>query len=287
MVVVNLKGGLGNQMFQYSFGKGLAMLLNQELFLNTGIYDRGKSNRQYDLDIFKLSSHSIAGGESIYRTLKESDGRIFHVNEKYFHYHGSLMKSLKKYSLVISPSDNVHWLCSGYWQSYKYFEHMESVLRNDFTFCNPIHEKWPNIAEQIEQRNSVMINVRRGDYLNKLDFHGVVDMAYLTKAMDIVYKNVIDPWFCIFSDDMKWCRENFGGLKNIFFVDETYYDPKYQYYLQLMSMCKHFIISNSSFSWWAAWLCQRKNKLVIAPKNWFKDQDINAKDLLPPSWLSV
>lgn len=286
MIVVNLNGGLGNQMFQYSFGKYLALLLKQELFVNTHVYVSGNSNREYDLDIFNLSVDRLDTADAVCEKMKGLEAPIIHLNEKHFHYDATLIKPLKKYALSIPDMDEFHLVTSGFWQSYKYFQGIEGILFKDFTFRRPLYGKWKVLGEQIRQRQSVMINVRRGDYLNKLDFHGVVGMDYINQAIKTIKRNLSRPFFYVFSDDINWCKEHIKD-KHILFVDESYYDPKYEYYLQLMRMCKHFIIPNSSFAWWAAWMSENRRKIVIAPKNWFVTKAPDTKDLLPKTWIRL
>ncbi len=286
MIVVNLNGGLGNQMFQYSFGKYLSALLRQELFVNTHVYASGYSNRKYNLDIFNLSVHQLATADAVCEKMKDLEMPIIHLNEKHFHYDTSLIKSLKKYALNIPEKEEFHLVTSGFWQSYKYFQGIENALSNDFTFRNPLYGQWKTLGEQIRRKQSVMLNVRRGDFLEKLDFHGVVGMDYINRSVKAMKEALSRPVFYIFSDDINWCRENITG-KNIFWVDESYYDPNYEYYLQLMSMCRHFIIPNSSFAWWAAWMSENRRKIVIAPRRWFATKTLNTKDLLPTEWIRL
>lgn len=287
MIIINLKGGLGNQMFQYAFGKYLAGLFCQELLLNNDIYVKGISNRDYDLDIFQLSDHHPAVAETVYEHLKDVSEPIVHLNERYFHYDPEIIDVLQRQAQSNGQRDKFHLIVSGYWQSYRYLQGMEEVLLKDFTFRNPLHGRWKQLGEEIAQRQSVMINVRRGDYLEKLDHHGVVSREYLLNAMELMKKDHSDLFFYVFSDDIPWCRENLADEEHVFFVDESYYDAKYQYYLQLMLMCKHFILANSSFAWWSAWLSRSKDKLVIAPKNWFTYQGHNTDDLLPPGSIRI
>jgi hypothetical protein len=127
--------------------------------------------------------------------------------------------------------------------------------------------------------NTVGIHVRRGDYLNLQKHHPLCTMDYYEEAMDIVGR---DKKFYVFSDDWKWCSNNFKGC----FVVEPTYD---WLDLILMSRCGHNIIANSSFSWWSAWLNETENKTVVAPKQWFGPAkgNINTKDLFPREWVLI
>jgi hypothetical protein len=142
-----------------------------------------------------------------------------------------------------------------------------------------------SLLTNIRESNSVMINVRRADYLNT-DFHGVFGMDYINSAVKIVESKVENPKYFIFSDDIEWCIENID-LPNMTIVNHSYKGPKFSHYLQLMMNCKHFIIPNSSFAWWSACLNQNTDKIVIAPKRWFNRDDINTIDLIPDNWLRI
>ncbi|ETZ23860.1 alpha-1,2-fucosyltransferase [Pedobacter sp. V48] len=287
MVIVNLIGGVGNQMFQYCFGRYLSVLTNQELFLNINIYSAGNSDRNYDLDIFRLTKFKDGDAEKALEYLKHSNIPAIHINERFFHYNKDLIKSLQCKLIESFGNQIPHLIISGYWQSEKYFRKIEGLIKEDFTFCNPLYGKWELLNKQIVHSESVMINVRRGDYLQKLDYHGVVDIDYINSAIELMNERVSNPKFFIFSDDILWCKNNIPQIENVIFVDEQYYDPKYQYYLQLMKNCKYFIISNSTFAWWSAWLAPYKNKIVIAPKKWFISKDLNTKDLFPEKWINI
>jgi len=287
MIVVNLQGGIGNQMFQYSFGRYLSRITGQTLFLNIEVYRKGFSNRDYDLDIFRLPDHEVGTLTMLHDRLLGTDQPIVRISERSFQYDAELVGVFESYASDNTGDNKCNILLSGYWQSYKYLQGIGSMLLNDFSFCNDLYGKWRILAEQIDLQQSVMINVRRGDFLEKMDYHGVVDMDYLTSAISIIGKDVADPFFYVFSDDIPWCKANIRGYRNMFFVDESYYDDKYQYYLQLMVRCKHFIISNSSFCWWAAWLAPYDQKKVIAPVKWFTDTSLDARDLIPPDWTKI
>jgi hypothetical protein len=112
-------------------------------------------------------------------------------------------------------------------------------------------------------------------------------LDYLEKAKKIIESKISDPHYFVFSDDIFWCEKNIK-FPNMFLVDHSYKGRKFEYYLQLMSQCKHFIIPNSTFAWWGAWLNNDNNKLVIAPSKWFTNCDINTKDLIPfKNWIRI
>ena len=179
--------------------------------------------------------------------------------------------------------DNVY--LDGYWQSWKYFNNYSDIIKKDFTiklkYLNTIDR---NLLTQIENSNSVALHVRRGDYVNNKDvnkFLGICDKSYYESAIEFIKNKVVDPRFYIFSDDPDWCLKEFG---NEFFIISGNHDWQD---LWLMSKCKNQIIANSSFSWWAAWLNNNMEKIVVAPKKWFSGMNIKIDDRLPESWIKL
>ena len=176
----------------------------------------------------------------------------------------------------------------GYWQSEKYFQFIEAIIRADFVFKQAMSNSNQLIANQIEQSNAVSLHVRRGDYANNpltAATHGLCSMDYYMQAIQHIGECVYEPNFFIFSDDIVWVKENLKINFPCFYVDGNYGEESYND-MRLMSLCKHHIIANSSFSWWGAWLNQYAGKIVIAPNKWFA-HDTDVKDLLPESWVKL
>ena len=291
MVVVNLKGGLGNQMFQYAFGLYLASLNNTSLSLDlTFLLDRTPRQnfvfRNFDLDIFE-NKYEILDSEKV-KVFMNNGGRIKRLlkkettilNERIFSFDSSNI--LKTKNIYID----------GYWQSEKYFKPIESLLRKKFTFKHKLTEKEQHLASEINLTNSICINFRRGDFVElkgSSETHGVTSMEYYENALAKMQKKVSDLKVFVFSDDIEWCKENISWEVPLFFVDHTYKGEKFSSYLHLMTLCKHFIIPNSTFGWWAAWLSNYENKIVIAPKKWFEDKTLQsqANDIYPEKWIKI
>ena len=139
----------------------------------------------------------------------------------------------------------------------------------------------------IKNKNSVAIHIRRGDYLKNPKarcFHGILGEDYYKKSISYVKKTVKNPFFFIFSDEVELVKKTFFffNKKNFIFIDtkSTIND------LHLMSNCKHFIIANSTFSWWGAWLSKNKHKIILAPKKWVRAK-ISTPDIIPESWIKI
>jgi hypothetical protein len=285
MVIVKLKGGIGNQMFQYAAAKRLTYLLGSELKLDiTDFPDH--NNRTFSLECFNIdiqlaNTHEINSLKYCKETFMD---RI-------------LNKALKpgpNYILeqqtgfcpeILELHDGVY--LEGYWQSEKYFKDIESTIRNNFTFKTPPKGNSMKISRLIKSTESISIHVRRGDYINNpktKDTHGTCSTDYFEKALE--YFSEFDKNFhlFIFSDDLPWAKANLNFSHEVTFVSNN--DNDFED-LRLMSLCKHNIIANSSFSWWGAWLNNHSDKTIIAPSQWFKNQNYIDADLLPENWIRV
>jgi len=178
----------------------------------------------------------------------------------------------------------------GYWQSENYFKDIKDTLLRDFTFKEPMDAKNQQLAKEILGAESVSIHMRRGDYVtleSARKMHGgICNLDYYQQALKIIAKKVPSPHFFVFSDDISWVQRNLQINSPVVYVDHNTGAKSYED-MRLMSLCKHNIIANSSFSWWGAWLNQNAKKVVIAPNRWFNDPTINTKDVVPESWIKI
>lgn len=207
------------------------------------------------------------------------------------------MVSFRRKELVVEPQLN-YWpgikhvpndcYLVGYWQSEKYFSESASQIRADFTFRQSLEDQNEKLTQQIISVNAVSLHVRRGDYATNPQTtatHGLCTLDYYRHSIQYIAERVQQPNFFIFSDDISWVRDNLNFPHQSQYVDcnqgkESYND------MRLMSMCNHHIIANSSFSWWGAWLNPKRDKIVVAPKNWFANQT-DASDLLSQNWVKL
>jgi len=292
MIIIKLMGGLGNQMFQYALGRHLSIRHNTLLKLDLSfLLDRSRkpdfTYRNYDLDIFPVSPvfanyfESLNGESPRYKKYIKTGLNLLRLNpftvvqEKTFNFDEKILRT----------PDNCYFV--GYWQSEKYFKEIERTIRDDFSLGA---EPDRTLSNLILSSESVCLNVRRGDFVtnpvtNK--HHGVCNAGYFYKAIDTMKKFTEKPTIFVFSDDIVWCKENLSFEDPTVFVTHDYAGRKFEKYLKLMSQCKYFIIPNSSFGWWAAWLSRFPQKKVIAPRNWFANTDLNTVDLLPDDWITV
>lgn len=302
MIVIRLSGGLGNQMFQYAMGRQLQTSNNDKLFIDLSfLLDRTPREdfvyRDYDLGIFKLQARFTILSKLI--ALTGYNQKISKI--------GDALRELKQFPLLggfklcqesslafdeekIKMRGNLYII--GAWQSEKYFKAIENTIRNDFSFKSVLSGKTKIISEEISAANSVCVNIRRGDFVNSLGgqkTHGFIGLEYYKNALSLIKRGVPNPVVYIFSDDIEWCEKNISFEIPFKFIGNEYAGYKFSDYLQLMTTCKHFIIPNSSFAWWAAWLNDNPDKIVIAPKQWFADDKLNeqTKDLVPEKWIRL
>lgn len=291
MVTIALSGGLGNQMFQYAAAKALATRLNTTLIADLYTFSKKTkaTSRSFELDIFTLEVERR-------NTLK---GKLINKLHPYIQRHRTFFSHFgffsDTYAMLYQPSFEMlkgDITMQGNFQNEKYFKDIESDLRKDFSFRNPLSGKNKNIAERIKQTNAIAIHIRRGDYLtNKNAATNFVTCGkeYYDSAINHISEKVADPEFYIFSEDFEWIKENLNfGVYPVTYIDwnkgkDSYID------MQLMSLCKHNIIANSSFSWWAAWLNSNTNKIVIAPSTWFQSEEKNQllNDFYPKGWMKI
>jgi hypothetical protein len=295
IVIVKLNGGLGNQMFQYALAKVVAIRHNAQILLDKDLFNLtekkpGHTPREYELDIFNIDSRDASNKELVYFERLS----IFHKLKRELHlnYPKMCYEANFSYSDAIKNKKPPVYL-RGFFQSYRYFSGYEEVVRDCFQFpeakMDGINK---NILNSIKTTKSIAVHIRRGDYkTDKItnNIHGVCSLEYYQKAMEMMIEMNYDATFYFFSDDMEWVKSNFGDYnEQSNFVSGNNEDDSWKD-MMLMSNCDHNIIANSSFSWWAAWLNNNKDKKVIAPKRWFRDEEKESYtyDLIPPQWIRI
>jgi hypothetical protein len=280
IIVVWCCGGLGNQMFQYAFYRSL-QVMGANVKFDISEFKHYAPHNGYEIDkIFSINpDYATDLDKSGLESIVQSDGGY---NEKYIRCSGA-------------------YFLEGYWQSEKYFLNCIDNIRHDFTF--PALDGSNNlIAQQMQDTNSVSIHIRRGDYVDNPLHGGICTIDYYFQAIAIIESVIIEPMFYVFSNDIDWCKDNLK-LKNAAYIVGNNGNNSYKD-MQLMSLCKHNIIANSSFSWWGAWLNVNSSKIVIAPKKWHNQDgllklpkswvekwcegnSINVRDLIPNGWIKL
>jgi len=284
MIIVNMKGGLGNQLFQYAAARALALHNGDTLKLEVAGLERanavGDIYRPFGLGEFNIDKQIASAAEV----------------QKLKYPYGVFSKVLRFLRQIILKQTNTLWdpaffaqhgdlFLDGYWQSPKYFESIRETLLAELTLARPLSAAGAAFAAQIKNTTAVALHVRRGDYIKNLQVareFGPCTLPYYQAALAEIEKVVPEPTYFVFSDDLPWVKEHLPvGERAVFVKGEGMTDVED---LVLMSMCQHNIIANSSFSWWAAWLNRNPGKIVLAPGNWFRDRACDTRDLFPPGW---
>ena len=262
-IYTELRGRIGNNLFQMAAAMSLGRQMDADVI---GIISSGYTVPSNESN--KLSEYLVPFKGTILRHC--------HLSERmpvmYLRY--------KEPSFSYSHLPHINRvLLSGYFQSEKYFD--ESLIRQLYAIPDEINQRLRSRYSNLLALKPASINVRRGDYLDKQDFYPVCRLNYFQAGIELLGKN---RHYIVTSDDPDWCKQIFRA-ENLHVVDDV--TPVESLYLQ--SLCNDHIISNSTFSWWGAWLDDKKDKTVIAPTLWFgpKLSHLDTKDLLPSSWIKL
>ena len=286
-VIVGLSGGLGNQMFQYAAGRALSLRLQVQLRLDLSWYANQKE-RKYALDDFAIHVEFAAYPLSIPSVVQSLESRVSRrwarrrmgsrvFREPHFHFCPAFLELEEPVYL------------EGYWQSERYFDAVREVIAADFALTGELPPKCLPIREQILAKEAICFHVRRGDYVSNpatASVHELCPLEYYQQGASIVAAGHPNVHGFVFTDDPVWAREHFKVPFPTTVVDVNGPDEA-QWDLHLMASCKHFVIANSSLSWWAAWLGSATDKQVIAPGKWFKTEGKSTIDLIPAGWTRI
>lgn len=292
MILVQLNGGLGNQLFQYAFGRRIALDRRAELRFDLSAFT--SQNRQYKLHHFNVIG-SPANASELKRffwwkqenTINSLVYRLWNAGKAYYRRRWVEEQSIGFDKNILKCPREVY--LRGYWQSEKYYKDIESILREDLTVKQPLYGPNLSMMEKIKSCTAVSVHIRRGDYV--LDppttrTHGVLPLEYYQAATALILEHIPNPTFFVFSDDIPWIKGNLHVERaDIIYVDHNSDEMDFED-LRLMSHCQHHIVANSSFSWWGAWLSSNENKMVVAPRKWYAI-DLDTSDLVPESWIRL
>lgn len=285
-------GGLGNQMFQYALGRQLAYIHKTTLKLDTfdllDRHPRRKNHiyRNYDLSTFNIKAEFATKAEVKRFTVPRTNNKYIYYLKNLIRRHHNIVKQRHFHfdESILSVPD---WsYLEGMWQSEKYFSNVESIIREDFSLDFALSSEAVKMADKIESSMSICLHLRRGDFVAN-PVHGTCSLRYYYRAIEYIANKVKDPHFYIFSDDIKWCKENLQINHPSTLMMHDFAGEKFKYDLKLMISCKHLIISNSTFGWWAAWLNPNPDKILIAPKQWFQNPEVDTSDLIPEAWIRL
>ncbi len=285
MIYTRIRGGLGNQLFQYCVARRLADRLGVNVGLDIREYNEDSA---FEMGLHRFNLRAEYNPEGLIRHKK--DGKLSYVwdvilgNQKHVYQEPFLGFD----SDVLSLSNGTYF--KGYWQSEKYFKDTKEQILNDLTITEKPSAENANVLKQIDNCLAVSLHIRRGDYVSNSGYnaaHGTCDLAYYQRAVahlvDRIGKDIV---VFAFSDDPEWVAENLKLPVDVKYMGHNSSQKNYED-LRLMSNCKHHIIANSSFSWWGAWLNKDPNKVVIAPQVWFADPKMSNPDILPSEWMTI
>jgi hypothetical protein len=262
-MIIKIQGGLGNQMFQYAYGRKLELSQKKVVFdisFFSGLKSKKDTSRAFMLHNFNIKTNAS-------------------FIEKYSSFNDFISKVKRKIGLKSADI---------FYQNEKYFLDIADTIKKEFTLKNSLSSQALEFSEKImNSENSVSIHIRRGDYISNPTtnkHHGVCDLNYYEKAIDYLKNKIQSPTFFVFSDDIEWVKENLK-IEHATLVSNPSLTECEE--LVLMSKCAHNIIANSTFSWWSAWLNVNSDKIVIAPTQWTRTQTSAELNILPKSWIQI
>ena len=290
-IVCRMDGGFGNQLFQYAAARSLADRLGCDLLLDI------RALAQQDSRAYGLNSYAIrarVADSSLLATLPPARAsRIGRLRSRLGHALPALLpypvfwsKSFAYDRRVMQITTPVYLV--GYWQSEQYFAWNRNRLLQDLCVMDVMPDPM-DMKARISATTSVALHIRRGDYISNASasaIHGLCDQQYYVDAVALLANQLKDMHLFVFSDDPAWVQENFTFDVPTLFVDAAQ-GSSTQFDFEMMRHCQHHIISNSTYSWWAAWLAGHAGQIVVAPRRWFKDASIPSQDVVPQRWVRI
>lgn len=294
-VTTDLVGGLGNQLFQYAVARTIALktgavvTLNLEWF-DAVQFDKKNTVRRYALSPFDLPVelkrpwpgrlrivYWLRSARSLLRRVLSFVGMSKIIRERKFSFDSNILRAEPPVRLI------------GYWQSWKYFDDVATVLRKEIGTPRRLSQESAAMMSRIVNSDAICVHIRRGDYISNPvanQAHGTCSLAYYQHGLDYVSASLERPHVFVFTDDVAWSCENFSTHLPLTVVDINPPERAHED-LWLMAACRHFVIANSSLSWWGAWLSLSAGKKVVCPDRWFNNVDHDTSDLLPPDWVRM
>lgn len=279
IVIAKISGGLGNQFFQYAAARAVCRRLGASLYLDTSWFARMRSTpaeRQYVLDHYNIEARRLS--DLITRPLLHVERHVFRrlpglrpwrlIKEAGVAYDGRIFEGRTSRYL------------DGYWGRHDYFDSIRDTLRKELTLVRP-HAP-TDYEGLIVNSESVAVHVRRGDYLTSTALRPL-PLSYYEEAMEALHGKVPGPTFFVFSDDLAWVKEAFPRRPGVTIVENSRHHQTLD--LHLMTLCRHQIIANSTFSWWAAYLNDNREKIVVAPSSWLQGEPACTAEDYPAGWV--
>lgn len=277
--VIQFKGGLGNQLFQYAFMRYLIIKEKKKCSIDLSYYIYPHVMKYMLQDVFKKV------------TVKRCNP---YIREKYLsdeelcYCEGYDVGSAFECFMAADIKKVGYGYLTGYYQSASFPEAIKDTLKRELLFPEVDDAGMKKYLELLKEKNTVSIHIRRGDYLSETNnaiYGNICNEEYYLRAMEYILQSVENPIFVLFSDDIEWVKKN-CSIKNAIYIESKEFQNYSDWYdMYLMSMCRHNVIANSTFSWWGAWLNDYEEKIVIAPKKWFNQKTL--LDICPTDWIRL
>ncbi len=298
MLIMRIIQGPGNQLFQYAYALATSKRIGTDFKLDLEWYEHNSDHRPYVLDRFNISAPVATKEEIDYiRTKNASNFLSYRWNLLRDALAPRHKKVLVEEELTMVdeklkyPHNNVY--VSGYFTSEIFFSDYKAEVLKELQFIGEMNEKSKEVAEMMQQSNSVAISFRRGDFLNS-EWQNVCSLEYTQRSMEAMRETVDNPVYFVFSDELEWIKANIKFEGNVQFMDFNY--PDYMEDMRLMTYCKNHIITNSTFSWWGAYLSESEN--IYCPEHWlnpdiethkrvFDGKWVEFSHVLPTSWKRI
>jgi len=290
MIVVRVRGGLGNQLFQYALGRRLTYFNKVPFKLDVSYYRTSKS-RNYRLHNFNIVENIATEDDLLaFGIVEGRDSRTILgktlENRKPIPKRHRIEERWSGFDPeILNASENVY--LDGYWQSEKYFHEIAEVIRTEITPSQKLDKVNEDMASEIARAPSVSIHIRRGDYVTNPEInkvHGAGCLYYYNKCISEMALSIRDPHFYVFSDDVQWAKKNLILEHPVTYVDHNNEENDFKD-LYLMTKCRHHIVANSSFSWWGAWLGTNKDHIVFTPSRWLSPGRTDVREIIPEGWI--
>jgi hypothetical protein len=291
IVLARLDGGLGNQMFQYAAARAEAIRSGRELILDPRPIAARRPDRRYALAAFNTAGRLVSPSERLLSraaTGARVPGIVRQAVQRVSGRSWQLARDPEAAAGEYCQPELDNLILEGHWQSLRWFNDQEAAIRSDFRFKTDLPAVFAFWAARIQSADSIAVHVRRGDYVSDAQaaaVHGTLPPSYYAEAANKLRSLGIGPQFFIFSDDPDWAEAHLQ-LPEPVSVVRCPADAADHESLRLMTLCRHAIIANSTFSWWGAWLAEQPGQVVVAPRQWFRAREA-PDSLFPPSWLLI
>ncbi len=272
--IVRIMGGLGNQLFQYAMARYWDIQYGADILLDVDV-DSFETKREYSLEKLNVITYGLVPEhvKRAFRIARNNNHRtVFKVGiNKILHY------GFEKENFVFQDNNRFNYL-DGYWQNTEYFKTIRKELLDEIMYMGKMNNEQKMMIKRISAANSVSVHIRRGDFCSEQNskIYVIQEASYYLKAVNYLKTIISNPVFFVFSDDIEWCKDNIRFDENVFYIDKRLNKLDVEDF-EMMRLCKNHIIANSTFSWWASWLAQYENKIVVSPKQWYWDEERNEK----------